>query len=85
MLDAPIPFQKNNETTWNYQMKLTIWEWLYTVAQCWCVGIEVRPEGLTSRLVDLMGVGPGNTIHVVEVKAISSGPPAHLQGLVSQS
>ena len=74
MPDAPTSFQtgnfqRGNETPLTYRLKWAAWEWLYTMAQCRCVGMEVRLEGPAGRVVDLVGVGPGNTIYVVEVKA----------------
>ena len=62
-------FQRGNETPLTYRLKWAAWEWLYTGAQCRCVGMEVRLEGPAGRVVDLVGVGPGNTIYLVEVKA----------------
>ena len=74
MPDAPTSFQtgnyqRRNETSLTYRLKWAAWEWLYTVAQCRCVGMEVRLEGPAGRVMDLVGVGPSNTIYVVEVKA----------------
>ncbi len=66
------PFRCDNETDRTYCLKWAAWEWLYTVAQCRCIGLEVRLEGLGGRIVDLAGVGPGNTIYVVEVKSSRS-------------
>ena len=66
------PFKRDNETDLTYRLKWAAWEWLYTVAQCRCIGMEVRLEGPGGRVVDLVGVGPGNTIYVVEVKSTRS-------------
>ncbi len=66
------PFKRDNETERTYWLKWAAWEWLYTVAQCRCIGMEVRLEGPGGRVVDLVGVGPGNTIYVVEVKSTRS-------------
>ena len=66
------PFKRDNETERTYCLKWAAWEWLYTVAQCRCIGLEVRLEGPGGRIVDLAGVGPGNTIYVVEVKSSRS-------------
>ena len=68
ILDAP-SFKGGNETQLTYSLKWAAWEWLYTVAQCRCIGMEVKLEGPVGRVVDLAGVGPGNTIYVVEVKS----------------
>ena len=65
-------FKRGNETQQTYQLKWAAWEWLYTVAQCRCVGLEVRLEGPGGRVVDLAGVGPDNTVYIVEVKASRS-------------
>ncbi|MFQ6026048.1 MAG: hypothetical protein ACE5Q6_00880 [Dehalococcoidia bacterium] len=65
-------FKRGNETQLTYQLKWAAWEWLYTVAQCRCVGLEVRLEGPGGRVVDLVGVGPENAVYVVEVKASRS-------------
>ena len=65
-------FKRGNETQQTYQLKWAAWEWLYTVAQCRCVGFEVRLEGPGGRVVDLVGVGPNNTVYIVEVKASRS-------------
>ena len=65
---APKPFKRDNETERTYHLKWAAWEWLYAVARCRSIGIEVRLEGPGGRVVDLVGVGPGNAIYVVEVK-----------------
>ena len=62
-------FKRGNETKLTYSLKWAAWEWLYSVAQCRCIGFEVKLEGPGGRVVDLAGVGPGNAIYVVEVKA----------------
>jgi hypothetical protein len=69
---ATRPFNRDNETERTYWLKWAAWEWLYTIAQCRCIGMEVRLEGPGGRVVDLVGVGPGNTIYVVEVKSSRS-------------
>lgn len=71
ILDAPT-FKGGNETQLTYSLKWAAWEWLYSVAQCRCIGMEVKLEGPGGRIVDLAGVGPGNTIYVVEVKSSRS-------------
>ena len=58
-----------NETHQTYRLKWAAWEWLYNVAECRCIGMEARLEGPGGRVVDLVAVGPGNTIYIVEVKA----------------
>ena len=62
-------FKRGNETEQTYRLKWSAWEWLFTVAGCRSIGMEVRLEGPGGRVVDLVGVGPGNIIYVVEVKA----------------
>ena len=62
-------FKRSNETKLTYSLKWAAWEWLYSVAQCRCIGFEVKLEGPGGRVVDLAGVGPDNLIYVVEVKA----------------
>jgi hypothetical protein len=62
-------FQRRNETHQTYRLKWAAWEWLYNIAQCRCIGMEVRLQGPGGRVVDLVGVGPENTIYIVEVKA----------------
>ena len=62
-------FKRSNETKLTYSLKWAAWEWLYSVAQCRCIGFEVKLEGPGGRVVDLAGVGPDNVIYVVEVKA----------------
>ena len=62
MPDAPTSFQtgnfqRGNETPLTYRLKWAAWEWLYTMAQCRCVGMEVRLEGPAGRVVNLVGVG----------------------------
>ncbi len=62
-------FKRGSETQLTYRLKWSAWEWLYVVVQCRCIGVEVRLEGPGGRVVDLVAVGPGNAIYVVEVKA----------------
>ena len=62
-------FRRGNETALTYSLKWAAWEWLYSVARCRCIGLEVKLEGPGGRVVDLAAVGPGNTLYVVEVKA----------------
>ena len=62
-------FKRGNESRLTYSLKWAAWEWLYSVARCRCIGLEVRLEGPGGRVADLVGVGPGNVIYLVEVKA----------------
>lgn len=72
MAAIPGPLKRANETDLTYSLKWAAWEWLYREAQCRCVGMEVRLEGPGGRVVDLAGVGPENTIYIVEVKSSPS-------------
>jgi len=67
-----MPFKRKNESQETYRLKWAAWEWLYNVAQCRNIGVEVRLEGPGGRVVDLAALGPGNTVYVVEVKASRS-------------
>jgi hypothetical protein len=84
-------FQRRNETRQTYRLKWAAWEWLYNTAQCRCIGMEVRLEGPGGRVVDLVGVGPENTIYIVEVKTSLSDfsrddhPPERLVALQAQA
>ena len=71
-LGAGIPFKRDSETQETYRLKWAAWEWLYTAAQCRCIGMEVRLEGPSGRVVDLAAVGPGNQVFVIEVKSSRS-------------
>ncbi len=62
-------FKRGSESQLTYSLKWSAWEWLYQQAHCHCIGMEVRMEGPSGRVVDLAAVGPGNTIYVVEVKS----------------
>jgi hypothetical protein len=61
-------YKRGNETQQTYDLKWAAWEWLYSVGQCRSIGMEVRLEGPGGRVVDLVGVGPENTVYIVEVK-----------------
>ena len=65
----PARFKLGSESDLAYVLKWEAWEWLYSEAQCRCIGLEVRLQGPWGKVIDLVGVGPGNTIYVVEVKA----------------
>ena len=60
-------FKLGSESDLAYRLKWEAWEWLYSEARCRCIGLEVRLQGPWGSVV--VGVGPGNTIYVVEVKA----------------
>lgn len=57
------------ETALTYQLKWAAWRWLYRVAGCRAIGMEVRLEGPFGRVVDLVGVGKNNIVYIVEVKS----------------
>ena len=65
----PARFKLCSESDLAYALKWEAWEWLYSEARCRCIGLEVRLQGPWGKVVDLVGVGPGNAIYVVEVKA----------------
>jgi len=65
----PARFRLGSESNLAYRLKWEAWEWLYHEARCRCIGLEVRLQGPWGSVVDVVGVGPGNTIYVVEVKA----------------
>lgn len=69
--DAPT-FRLGSESEQTYRLKWAAWEWLYCVARCRCIGFEVRLQGPWGSVVDVVGVGPGNAIYVVEVKVSRS-------------
>lgn len=62
-------FKLGSESDLAYRLKWEAWEWLYSEARCRCIGFEVRLQGPWGSVVDVVGVGPGNAIYVVEVKA----------------
>jgi hypothetical protein len=65
-------FKRGNETDITYMLKWAAWEWLYREARCRSIGFEVKLEGPAGRVIDVVGVGPGNAIYVVEVKGSRS-------------
>lgn len=68
----PARFKLASESERAYHLKWKAWEWLYSEAECRCIGLEVRLQGPWGMVIDVVGVGPGNTIYVVEVKASRS-------------
>lgn len=71
-LEPPEPFnvlKSSSETDLTYQLKWAAWRWLYTEVGCRSIGMEVKLEGPFGRVVDLVGVGKGNTVYIVEVKS----------------
>ena len=65
-------FKLGSESELTYRLKWQAWEWLYCVARCRCIWLEVRLQGPWGSVVDVVGVGPENTIYVVEVKVSRS-------------
>ena len=65
-------FKLGSESELTYRLKWEAWEWLYRVAGCRCIGLEVRLQGPWGSVVDVVGVGPANAIYVVEVKVSRS-------------
>ena len=61
-------FKRGNESDLTYRLKWAAWEWLYKWAGCRTIGLEVKLEGPYGRVIDVVGVGPENTIYAVEVK-----------------
>ena len=66
---GPARFKLGSESDLAYALKWEAWEWLYSEARCRCIGFEVRLQGPWGKIVDVVGLGPGNAIYVVEVKA----------------
>lgn len=62
-------FKLGSESELAYRLKWQAWEWLYCTARCRCIGLEVRLQGPWGSVVDVVGVGSGNAIYAVEVKA----------------
>ena len=65
----PARFRLGSESDLAYRLKWEAWEWLYHEARCRCIGLEVRLQGPWGTVVDVVGIGPNNTIYVVEAKA----------------
>ena len=72
MVEEETPFKRGNESRLTYDLKWAAWEWLYRFAACRCIGFEVKMEGPAGRVIDVVGVGPGNTTYAVEVKSSRS-------------
>ena len=68
----PARFKLGSESDLAYRLKWEAWEWLYSEARCRCIGLEVRLQGPWGTVADVVGVGPGNAIYLVEVKASRS-------------
>lgn len=70
--DKSRPFHRANDNLTTYHLKWAAWEWLYKQAKCRAIGFEVRLEGPGGRIVDVVGIGPGNRVYAIEVKASRS-------------
>lgn len=57
------------ETALTAELKWAAWRWLYETARCRAIGFEVKLEGPFGRIADVVGVGKGNAVYLVEVKA----------------
>ena len=71
-LELPQPskvLKSSSETDLTYQLKWAAWRWLYTEVGCRSIGMEVKLEGPFGRIVDLVGVGQGNAVFIIEVKS----------------
>ena len=58
-----------SESEFTTKLKWAAWRWLREVAQCKAIGFEVKLEGPSGRVIDLVGIGPDNLVYIVEVKA----------------
>ncbi len=66
---SPETLKLRNESTITHNLKRAAWRWLYAVANCRAIGMEVRLEGPLGRIVDVVGIGPDNAAYIVEVKS----------------
>ena len=64
--------KRRNETDLTYALKWAAWRWLYQQAACRVVGFEVRLEGPSGRIADVVGVDRANRVYLVEVKSSRS-------------
>ena len=61
--------KRKNESDITYALKWAAWRWLSDQAGCKAIAFEVRLEGPSGRIADVVGVGPENRVYVVEVKS----------------
>lgn len=61
--------QQRSETDLTYALKWAAHRWLYGQAGCRVIGFEVRLEGPSGRVADVVGVDNKNRVYLVEVKA----------------
>lgn len=64
--------KRRNETELTYDLKWAAWHWLHEQADCKVIGFEVRLEGPSGRIADVVGVDRKNRVFLVEVKASRS-------------
>ncbi len=64
--------RRRNETELTYELKWAAWKWLYESAACRVIGFEVRLEGPSGRIADVVGVDSKNRVYLVEVKSSRS-------------
>ncbi len=69
LTEAHIRLKSTTETHLTYALKWAAWQWLYEIAQCRTIGMEVKLEGPGGRIVDLVGIGKDNVVFIVEVKS----------------
>ena len=65
----PRALKSRTESDLTYRLKWVGWRWLYTVAGCRSIGMEVKLEGPYGRVVDLVGIGKNNLVYIIEVKS----------------
>ena len=71
-VSTPNGLRRGNETELTHGLKWAAWRWLYEVAGCRVIGFEVRLEGPFGRIADVVGLGPGNRVFLLEVKSSRS-------------
>ncbi len=64
--------KRRSETDLTYELKWAAWRWLYEEAACRVIGFEVRLEGPSGRVADVVGIDRRNRVYLVEVKASRS-------------
>ncbi len=64
--------KRRNESGLTYELMWVAWHWLYEHAGCRVIGFEVRLEGPSGRIADVVGVDRSNRVYLVEVKASKS-------------
>lgn len=64
--------KRRSETDLTYELKWAAWRWLHEQAGCRVIGFEVRLEGPSGRVADVVGVDRKNRVYLVEVKGSKS-------------